>query len=247
MNTRTLINNVLRGMRQFGMLLTSSDTSTTDDYLLMILQFVNEAKYEIEEAGWPWHALRQTVTVTLSAGTSSYTLTTSGQADVDTNDRTRLLYENITGTENFRMSDMSRPQVFETSTSAEYRLTEITLERMERYHLTDSDDTGKPQYFAIWNNGSSISMKVWPTPDATYTVKMRMYVPQAELASTDLTTTLSVPPRAVWTLALFKANEERGSELGRPGSSLWMAYLNAHGSAVAAEQTDADSTVFLTR
>ena len=48
MTTRELINKVLRGLRQFGLIIPSSTTSTTDDYLLMILQFVNEAKEEVE-------------------------------------------------------------------------------------------------------------------------------------------------------------------------------------------------------
>jgi hypothetical protein len=72
-----------------------------------------------------------------------------------------------------------------------------------------------------------------------------MYIPQAELSESDLTTVLSIPNRPVWTKALFKANEERGSELGKEGSSLHVAYLDAHGAAVANEQTPADSTVFL--
>ena len=67
--TRVLMNKVLRGIRQFSLIIGSSTTSTTDDYLLMILQFVNEAKEEIEEAGWPWQALRKTVTVTIAAST----------------------------------------------------------------------------------------------------------------------------------------------------------------------------------
>ncbi len=90
-------------------------------------------------------------------------------------------------------------------------------------------------------------MKVYPTPDATYTLKARIYIPQDELASTDLTTVLSIPSRPVYMKALWKANAERGSELGAPDSSLWMAYLDAHGFAVANEQSPDDETVTLDR
>ena len=90
-------------------------------------------------------------------------------------------------------------------------------------------------------------MKVYPIPSETRTVKLRIYIPQAELSSTDLTTTLSVPSRPVWTLALLKANQERGDELGQPGSTAHLAYLNAHGSAVAREQRPGDITVGLDR
>lgn len=251
MTTLELINKVLRGLRQYGLLLEDGTSSTTDDYLLMLLQFINEAKEEIEESGHSWQALRQTVTVTLSSGTSSYDIESAGEADVDTNDRTRLLYENAayngTAYEGFYCSAQSRPMVFDVTTSSEVRLTEWTVERMEREHLTDNDETGQPRYFAIWSDGDSIKMKVHPTPDGTYTIKMRMYIPQAELTSTDLTTTLSIPSRPVWTKALWKANVERGDELGAPGGILERNYLDAHGSAVGKEQTPAEQTVYLER
>lgn len=250
MTTRELMNKVLRGLRQFGLLMADGITSTTDDYLLMILQFVNEAKEEIEEAGWPWQALRQTVTVTLASGQVQYDILSSAEADVDTNDRTRLLYENVNdggASENFRMGASSKPQVFNVTTSDEYRLKEWTQEQMERVHFTDDNETGKPTHFAVWSDGDSIKMKVYPTPDATYTLKMRLYIPQAELADDALDTTLSIPSRPVWTKALLKANQERGDELGKEGSTLHMAYLDAHGSATAKEMTSADQTVHLER
>ncbi len=250
MTTRELINKVLRGLRQFGLLLDSGTTTTSDDYLLMILQFINEAKEEIEEAGWPWQALRQTVTVTLASAQVQYDILSTGEADVNSNDRTRLLYENVTyngSTEAFRVNDAAKPQVFDVTTSAEVRLKEVTQEKMERMHFTDNDETGKPTHFALWNDGDSIKMKIYPTPDGTYTLKMRMFIPQAELTSTDLTTTLSIPSRPVWTKALYKANQERGDELGKPGSTLERAWMDAQGSAAAKEMTPADSTVYLER
>ena len=249
-NTRDLMNKTLRGLRQYSLIIGSGTTSTTDDYLLMILQFVNDAKEEVEESGWAWQALRKTITVTLTSGQAEYDITIAGDADIDTDDRSRLLHENVNvyGTsEGFYNSSSSLPMVFNTTTSSETRLQEITQERMERLHFTDDGETGEPQLFALYSDGDSIDMKVWPTPDATYTLKMRMYVPQAELSSTTLTTTLSAPARPIWMKALLKANQERGDELGAPGSTLHEAYLDAHGAAVAKEQTPADTTVFLER
>ena len=249
-NTRDLTNKVLRGLRQFGLIIGSSTSSTTDDYLMMIIQFINEAKEEIEEAGWPWQALRQTVTLTLASGTSEYDIETAGQADVDTNDRTRLLYENVSAfgtTEGFYNGMSSQPMVFDVTTSDENRLTEYTQEQIERLHFTDSDETDKPHYFTLYTDGDSMKMKVWPTPDATYTLKLRMYIPQAELTNTTLTTTLSIPFRPVWTKALWKANQERGDELGAPGSTLDLAAKDAQGAAAGKEMTPADQTVYLER
>lgn len=250
MTTLQLLNKILRGLRQFSLLIDSGATSITDDYLLMLLQFLNEAKEEIEDAGWPWYALRQTVTVTLSASTVDYTLTTGGAADVNTTDRTRLLYETVSqygASENFTCSASSQPQVFDVTTSAEYRLREATIEQMERWHFTDSDDTGKPEHFALYASGGALKMKVYPIPDQTYTLKMRFYIPQAELSDTDITTTLTIPSRPVYLKALLKANQERGDELGSPNSTLEVAYLDAHGAAVANEMTAADETIHLER
>lgn len=247
--TVTLINNVLRGMRQFGLILDTSDTSTTDDYLLMILQFVNEAKEEIEENGWSWRALRQTVTVTVAAAQVSYDLTIAGDADVDTNDRSRLLYENNqTGVETFYQSHTSAPQVFDVTDADEFRLKELSQEKMERMHFTDADETQtRPQYFAWFHDGDSVTMKIWPTPAEARTLKVRMYIPQAELASDSLDTELTIPHRPVWTLALWKANQERGDELGREGSTAHRAALDAVGAATSIEMTPSDQTVFLER
>ena len=246
--TRVVMNKVLRGLRQFGLIMGSSVTSTTDDYLLMILQFVNEAKEEIEESGWPWQALRQTVTVTLASAQVQYDLLSASEADVDTNDRTRLLYESVSQglvTTGFYSGYDSKPMVFNTTTSDEYRLKELTQEQLERLHFTDNDETGQPTHFSLWNDTDSIKMKVYPIPDATYTLKMRMFIPQAELASTALeSTSLTLPQRPVWTKALWKANQERGDELGAEGSTLHLAYMDAHGAAVGKEMTPADSTVY---
>lgn len=247
MTTLELINKVLRGMRQFGMLIPTGTASTTDDYLLMILQFINEAKEEVEECGWAWQALRQTVTLTVSASTVEYDLVSSGAADVDTNDRTRLLYENVRGNEMFRESDSAMPQVWDVTDSSESRLTQVTQETMERWHMTDDDQTGEPTHFAVWNDGDSMRMKIYPIPDGTYTLKMRLFIPQAELSNTDLTTTLTIPSRPVYLKALWKANAERGSELGAPDSVLYEQYLDAHGFATANEMSPADETVILER
>jgi hypothetical protein len=216
----------------------------------MLLQFINEAKEEIEESGWPWQALRQTVTVTLASSTVEYTLTSAGDADVDTNDRTRLLYETVNeggSTENFRIGSGSKPQVFDVTDSNEVRLKEWTQEKMERVHFTDDDITGDPTHFSLYTDGTSLKMKVYPIPDAARTLKMRLFIPQDELTSTDITTSLLIPDRACWMRALFKANQERGEELGKPDSTLDLAQQDALGSAAGYEMTPADMTVSLER
>src|SRR5688500_7393020 len=141
--TRELMNKVLRGLRQEP-IATSTD-ELTDSYELLILQFLNEAKEELEEE-WDWYALRNTVTVTLSNGTSDYDLTTSGSvASVSTNDRTRLLYEKGRtvgpSVESSARTSSSFAQAWDITDSTEYRLTEVSVEYIERLHISDSDET----------------------------------------------------------------------------------------------------------
>ena len=247
--TLTVLNKVLRGLRQYGLLIDAGTEVLTDDYLLMILQFVNEAKEEIEEGGWAWEALRSTVVITLAQGTQSYTLTSAGDADTDTNDRSRLLYENTQlQSVGFRNSDSALPLMFDVTTSTEFRLREITVERFHRLKLTDDDEQGQPQYFAVQQQADNIQLHIWPTPDKVYTLNGRFFIPQIELSDqTITTTTLTIPHRPVWTRALFKANQERGEELGKEGSALHRAMLDAHAAAVGNEQSPADQTVFLER
>jgi hypothetical protein len=243
-NTRSLMNKVLVGLRQEPV--ATASASTTDEYHLLVLQMVNEAKEEVEES-WDWNALRHTVTVSVSAGTTEYVLSTAGAADIDVPDNSRFLYEKAAGGATGEHSGRgfgAAPQCFDVTTSTEKRLIQFSREQMERYELTDNDETGEPRYFALWQSGGYMNMKVWPIPDASYTVKLRFLIPQTELTSSSLDTTLTVPARPVWTRALFKANEERGSELGRHGSSLWMASMDALAAAIAREQSEADITSY---
>jgi hypothetical protein len=239
--TQALLNKVLIGLRQTQ----NADTATTDAYELLLLQYLNEAKEEVEES-WDWHALRATVTITLAASTVDYTLTIAGDADVDTTERSRLLYErspSMGGGEYSSRTFGDSPQVFDVTDSSEERLTQMGIEQMERMHLMDENETGNPQYFAMYSDGASLKMKVWPTPSAVRTIKARIYNPQAELASDSLTTTtLSVPARPVWALALYKANQERGEEIARPGGFNDLAAHDALAVAISREQTANDIT-----
>lgn len=242
-----LLNKVLIGLRQDQ--IPSGTTTTSDAYQLLVLQFINEAKEEIEES-WDWYALRDTVTVTLAQGTADYVLTAAADSDIDTNQRSKLLYEKsrtestggIAGGETTSRGFGNQPQVFDVTSSAERRLSEVSHEQMERFHFTDDDEQREPRYFSLYSDGTSLRMKVFPTPEAARTIKMRVFNPQAELAADALDTTLLVPARPVWTKALWKANEERGSEASRPSGPLQNAFIDALSIAVSREQRFDDIT-----
>lgn len=240
-----LLNKVLRGLRRD--VLTS--TSTTNSYHLLLLQFLNSAKEELEDT-WDWHALRQTVTVTLSASTVDYALTAAGPADVDVTPRSRLLYEKpqqpgvvSNETESSTCSYGSLPQVFDTTESTEFRLTELSPEQMERLHFTDNDETNKPSHFALYRDSTSLRMKVWPTPSGTRTLKMRFVIPQTDVPATAMSSyTLNIDDRSVWTRALHTATQERGEDVGRPLSQLDREAQDALFLALDREKLNSDMT-----
>lgn len=189
-----LINKVLVGLRE------DTALGISDHLSRLIGQFVNEAKEEIEDSG-PWYALRTTVTGATVANTATVDFTAS------TNERSYVLYDMANAV----------PQVWCTTTGQPIRLQEITPQEMEHYYKSYTTvPTGTPYAFSVTTANDGITMKLWPTPDAAYTITAQFVVPQAELTATTDVLTISAAP--VWKLALAKAMDERGSEFsGGPG------------------------------
>lgn len=250
---QTLMNNVLRELRRD----TISGTNTSDPDDLLVLQFLNTAKREVEDA-WDWHALRNTVTVSVPTGQQINLLTTSvtdvtGTSDIDVTRRSRLLYERGRDAHDLEYSESTlkrtgaQPQVFAVQDgSTEYRLREMPLEKARRLILTDNDETASTlDYFALRRNGTYWSLVVDPVPAQGITVLMRWIIPQPDFVGTDLTTQLTVPAEeAIWLRALFYANQDRGEELGTPGSSLDKRAERALADAISPELTDEDMTSY---
>ena len=67
-----LVNSVMRRLRE-----EQATTINESDYSTLIGDFVNDAKRMVEDA-WDWKSLRSDFNVTTVAGTSTYTLTGSG-------------------------------------------------------------------------------------------------------------------------------------------------------------------------
>ena len=240
--TRDLLNKVLIGLRKPP--IDSGTTVVTSGYHKLLLQSINNAKEEAEEA-WDWQVLRSTVTVTGIASTATYTLLAANDADKDVSDESRLLYTRPYPYHNETSIyyDGSLPQVFDVTDAAELRLQEVTPEEMERLHFTDNNETvATPHKFTIYRDTDNTFFKVWPLPTGIRTWKMRFVIPQAELADTDITTTLSLPARPVWMRALLYQNAERGEELGAPNSTLGESADEALANAISRERTDADDT-----
>jgi hypothetical protein len=182
-----LINKVLTRLR----LDTVGDLS--ESYTLLIGQFVNQAKDDVEGEG-PWKALRTEITQSTANGTSSYTLT-------GPNERSYL-----------HVDECGRPQAFETTSGNKGRIQVIGWEDMRTLHESDNNpQSNRPSYVAFNKTASGITARFFPTPDAIYSYKFVFVVPQDELSSAG--TSVSVPSRPVWMLAAAYAAKERGQEI----------------------------------
>jgi hypothetical protein len=182
-----LINRVLTRLR----LDTAADLS--ESYTLLVGQFVNQAKEEIEAEG-PWKALRSEVTVTTAAATDTYTIT-------GTNERSYVL----------RGADDDL-EIFETTTGSHTQVEVIDWEDMRQLKkLEPSVTSGRPTYVAFDKTSTGLRLQFYPTPDSIRTYAVTCVIPQAELSVAS--TSMSIPGRPVWMLAAFYAAQERGAEL----------------------------------
>lgn len=192
-------------------------TVATTSYSTLIGKFVNDAKRQVEDA-WKWNALYTGKTVTTSSGTSTYTVTGSGlfPKDVVVNDTTN----------------------------------KVTLGNVPVQWILEQQDlstvsNGIPSYYA-WNGNDGTDSKVefFTTPGGTYSIKFRMYVPQAALsADADV---LLISSESVIAGAYARALVERGEDGGLSSSEAYGLYkgiLADHIALEASRQVENDCWV----
>lgn len=161
-------------------------TVTENEYSSLIGEFVNEAKEQVEDS-WNWSVLRNAVTASAVIGTQDYTLT-------GTNERTRVLDA--------------------YNTTQKIPLSKESLIVLRNFYNI-STTTGAPSRYAMNGLGTSnaLKIKVYPSPNASYTLTFNCVIPQARLSSN--TTQISVPSEPIIQIAYLKAINERGEDQGR--------------------------------
>jgi len=178
-------------------------------YSTLIGKFINDAKRQVEDA-FSWNALGATITVTTAASTSTYSLTGAGQKFqvMDVINTTSLL-----GMTNISFVDMNRKLNFApvaTQTPTEYAFDGVD----------GSYDT---------------QVKLYPIPNAVYTVKFMLTVPQPTLALD--ATVVKVPDVLVVQNAYARALVERGEDGGLSSSEAYNLYKAMLSDYIALEGT----------
>lgn len=206
-----LVNQVMRRVRE-------AQVSTVDenDYSAMVGSFINDAKAQVEDA-WEWFALRTPVTMSLVAGTYTYSLSTL-------DDRALLMHYP-------ECPDMAL--AWDVTADNPSRLFERNLEWIEdQYNISSTHpDISSPMFFAVDYTASSPSIRLYEKPAEVRDWRFIFKQPQADLA--DDADTLSVPWRPVVLLATNYALNEKGEEVGTPGTVAEQRYLVALNDAIA--------------
>jgi len=184
-----IINSVLRRLREDTISANwSSDligSTGPTDYQVMIGDFINEVKREVEDA-WNWTSLRRTETVSTVNGTRSYNLPSTTQ-------RSRVL----------SVQEQSQGGTLQSVPDSWIKTTQ---------YPTESD--GVPGYFSVNSTSSGLlTVQLYPKPDAVYSVDFHLLDPQDNLTeAADVLTILEYPViLGTWARAIAERGEDGGS------------------------------------
>jgi hypothetical protein len=199
-----LVNDVLTRLRE-----TNVSTVSETNYSALIGKFVNDGKRQIEDA-YSWNVLSQTVTVTTTSATSSYSLTGAGQK--------------------FRVNDA-------INTTSVITLDHTTTADMNRKLNFGTPSQSIPSEFCFNGVDGSGDTKIdlFPVPDGVYTLKFDLTIPQANLSSDG--TSVKVLDYLVTQNAYARALMERGEDGGTPSSDAYVLYKGMLSDAIALEST----------
>lgn len=165
----------------------SVTTVSETDYSSLIGALVNDAKSQIE-GSHSWSALRSTVTLSTVNGTSEYSVTAAG----------------------------NHPFIFSiVNSTSQWFITFRDSVFFNRAYYMGTVLSGPPKNFTMAGVDSSgdIKIKLYPQPDAIYSLRVDAAIPQAELsADADI---LKVPYNPIVQLAYAMALRERGESGGQ--------------------------------
>lgn len=176
-----LVNAVLRRLR-----VDQVNSVAETDYSLLIGDFINDAKADVEVA-WDWSALRTTLTVSTTASIFNYALTGSQN--------------------NIKVLDV----INDTSNSfMQYR----DSHWMNNVFLNSDPAVGIPYYYSF--NGVDVNgdtlVDVYPIPEGAYELRFNVILRNPELVLD--TDSLLIPSKPIIHLALALAARERGETGG---------------------------------
>jgi len=179
-------------------------------YSVMIGDFVNQAKREVEDA-YNWLALESNLPLSIVAATSTYTLTGFGRRA-----RIRLVHD-LTNRLEIKPIDWDKFQ----------------------HRLDFGAQSGPPSHWRINGLvGDDPILELYPTPNAASNVTVYATVPQADL--TNDSTEMTVPFYPVILGAYTLAVAERGDDRGAAEQQAQAEYQQALADAISRDNFNAN-------
>lgn len=221
----TIVNDVLERLRE-----DTVSTVNESAYSKLIAMFVNMGMEQLRDR-WSWSSMIIDDSVSILGDSSTQTYTTGA------NWESYLLYDLETGL----------PCAWDVTSGAERQLEQIPYSKFASLNLADSTNvTDAPQQFALSSTpstGATWDLHIPLPSSVAQTWTLKWYEPQQDLArdGSDDSTVILFPRLPVFHWAVFFALNERGEEMGEPGS---IAEQLAMGSTTAAIEYDLQSNLW---
>lgn len=233
----SVTNKILRRLREDQVTETYANA-----YALLVADFVAEAYEDVAEEH-DWAALYHEIIVDLVASQTVYDLSSTVALGGDLRNGVArackpdsfLEYDDEDQVPSIRLYD-------DANDDSGMPLLVVSPGQLNALKSLDRDDTDDdPVYAAFYpdSTGQELRMEVWPSPTTARELRARFHTKPDDMTidsnGTDDATTIIVPDRPVYALALMHAYNERGEELGEPGNIAERRYITALEKAMEAD------------
>jgi hypothetical protein len=201
-----MINEVLTRLRE-----TTVSSVSQSSYSQMIGLYINDTKKQVEEA-WEWDALTVSIPLTITPGTTRYTVPGAG---------VRFKSDAVNNISN-GFKHPVRPVGYANLLNREQMATTVV--------------SAAPAWYSWYgNDGTDAIVAIWPNPSANYNLMFNMNVPQVNLVND--TDVILVPSDPVVAGAFARALVERGEDGGLSSSEAYGLYRGILADRIALEQS----------
>jgi hypothetical protein len=199
-----LVNDVLVRMREPQVTTVSENTVSA-----LVGKYINDAKRQVSDA-YDWDAFNTPITVnTIANTTGPYSITGAGVR--------------------FKTMDV-------INTTSFYEMSPLSHANYDSFYYTTPTPTkGLPMYYSIKgvDTNGDIKVNFWPVPDAVYSIRFSLIVPEADFTTDASTTLLAKEPIVLGAFA--RALVERGEDGGLSSSEAYALYKSSMSDLIALE------------
>ena len=199
-----LVNDVLVRMREPQVSTVSENTVSA-----LVGKYINDAKRQVSDA-YDWDAFNTPITVSTIANTTGpYSITGAGVR--------------------FKTMDV-------INTTSFYEMSPLSHANYDSFYYTTPTPTkGLPMYYSIKgvDTNGDIKVNFWPVPDAVYSIRFSLIVPEADFTTDTSTTLLAKEPIVLGAFA--RALVERGEDGGLSSSEAYAMYKSCMSDLIALE------------